>query len=96
MTLPDGWHECASTASALEAELQRELSPGHPLFGKTMRAIARRLDCDDALFTVVGASTVAMVHLTWSGRPEGVTIPRTELYDSPEVWRIFVEAPSTR
>src|SRR4051812_3532427 len=90
--LPDGWYECGSSSAGLEAELQREMAPGHPLFGKPVRVAARRRDCDDALFTIVGTSTVAMVHLTWSGRPEGAAYPWTELYDSFEVWRLFIEA----
>src|SRR5258706_9286644 len=90
--LPDGWHDCGATSAALAAELERELGPGHRLFEKRVKPIARRHDCDDALFAIIGAAGVAMVHLTWSGRPEGAAYPWAELYDSFEAWRLFIEA----
>jgi hypothetical protein len=52
--------------AALEAELQRELGPGHFLAGRAMRAIGRRDDCDDVLYRLSGAKGFAVVHLTWS------------------------------
>lgn len=55
--------------AALVAELQRELAPGHPLYGSSTRAIARRGDNDDVLFTLENGQ-VAVVHLVWSGHAE--------------------------
>ena len=49
----------------LERELEREISPGHPLHGKATTAAAARIDCDDVLFVVEGGG-LAIVHLTWS------------------------------
>src|SRR6266508_3561019 len=54
----------------LEAELSRELPAGHALYGRQARAIARRLDRDDVLFLLDGGPRVAVVHLTYSSRPE--------------------------
>jgi hypothetical protein len=90
--LPSDWHQCQDTAAALERELERELTTGHPLFGKPVTAVARRLDCDDALFALTGTTSVAIVHLTWSGHPEGGAWPSTELFDSFDAWRLYIEA----
>ena len=55
-----------SHVASFEAELRRELSPGHPLYGLPLRAIGRRPDRDDALFAIRdGSGRVAQVHLTW-------------------------------
>jgi hypothetical protein len=91
-SLPADWHHCEDTGAALERELERELTTGHPLFGKAVTAAARRLDCDDVLFGLNGTASVAMVHLTWSGRPEGAAWPWTELFDSLGAWRLYIEA----
>lgn len=67
---------------AFEAELHRELSPGHCLYGLPLRAIARRPDRDDALFSVEdGSGRVARVHLTWLGREERLPCPTTRIYN---------------
>jgi hypothetical protein len=59
----------------LETELWKELSPQHSLFNKTVKAIARRIDCDDVFFELQDdGRRVAVVHLTWSGKEE--TDPR--------------------
>jgi hypothetical protein len=69
------WTPVESEAANLEAELQRELAPGHPLYGHPAQAIARRIDCDDVLFAAMSPpGRIAVVHLTWSGQPE--TDPR--------------------
>lgn len=64
--------EPVEDGSRLEAELAREISPLHPLHGKTLRAIAKRIDRDDVIFA--GAECIAVVHLTWSSKKE--TDPR--------------------
>jgi len=59
------------TSDALMSELHRELAPGHALFGVPLNAIARRLDSDDVLVSLNdGSGRVALVHLTWRGKPE--------------------------
>jgi hypothetical protein len=72
------------TSPGLEAELARELDPGHILAGRRAIAIGRRVDNDDVLFHLPdGPALLAVVHLTWTGqrerRPEW---PHTELYHS--------------
>jgi hypothetical protein len=68
MKWPAPWHSIADDAAQIEGmqrELRRELSTGHPLFAMPTRAIARRQDCDDALFSIEdGSGRVAVVHLT--------------------------------
>jgi hypothetical protein len=66
---------------ALEAELARELAPGHRLFGKKLHALARRVDCDDVFFA--NADSFAVVHLTWRrAREPDPRWPATEVYRS--------------
>ncbi|HEY3111673.1 MAG TPA: hypothetical protein VGL23_23150 [Chloroflexota bacterium] len=66
-----------------ERELRREIGhPGHPLAGTECRAIARCTMCDDALFVLPGGR-YAVVHLTWSGKPErGRQWPTAKTVDS--------------
>jgi hypothetical protein len=76
------WYSVADDAAqvaGMKRELRRELSPGHPLFQLPVRALARRQDCDNVLFTVeVGIGWVAVVHLTWThSPPERPPWPRT-------------------
>lgn len=74
LELLEPW-ERVKDGRGLEAELARELPPGHRLFGRTMRAVARRIDQDDVLFVAEpagggpfrdGPREVAIVHLTWN------------------------------
>jgi hypothetical protein len=82
------WGPLAPAAGDLRAELHRELSPSHPLFGVTVAAIGRRSDCDDVLFQLLdGSNRVAVVHLTWRGRPEEDSRwPDTVVYGSLQDW----------
>jgi hypothetical protein len=67
-------------------ELQREMSPEHPLFGQRVEAVGRRRDNDDVLFRF-GASLedCAIVHLTWTGKRETSGLwPSTKIFDSVE------------
>lgn len=71
-----------NNAQGLEAELARELLPGHRLNGRPgLRAVARRADSDDVLFA--SDTIVAVVHLTWVKEPHP-TQPPTEIYSSLE------------
>lgn len=65
--------------SRLEAELHRELSVGHPLFGVRATALARCGHCDDTLFQLPDG-TFAVVHLTWRGSPEPAPWPDADLH----------------
>jgi hypothetical protein len=71
------------TAARFDDELRREVQPGHPLHERECIAIAKREATDDVLFDV-GAEEVAVVHLTWAGKPEPPPWPSTELYRSLE------------
>ncbi|MCW5833937.1 MAG: hypothetical protein KIS78_16170 [Labilithrix sp.] len=51
-------------AAALEKELVRELPSGHPLHGRSVRAVARRDDRDDVAYEVDGGK-LCVVHLTY-------------------------------
>jgi len=78
------------TARGLEAELAKEVAPGHQLFGLPAQAVARRLDTDDVLFLVPGnpgSDHYVVVHLTWRGVTEtDTTWPVTERYQSFGQW----------
>lgn len=83
------WEEAPSTlATGAAAELLRELGPGHPLFGRTVRVLARRVDSDDVLVEAPGLpQPYAVVHLTWIGkREQNSSWPHTTLFDSLQHW----------
>lgn len=68
MPLPPQWLELTlGQATPLEAELHRELSRDHELYGRALRAIARRERRDDVLFASAdGRGPIFWVHLTWA------------------------------
>lgn len=91
LELLEPW-ERVKDGRGLEAELVRELPPGHRLFGRTMRAVARRIDQDDVLFVAEAAQAgggpfrqgqreYAIVHLTWR-READPRWPSTHLLSS--------------
>jgi hypothetical protein len=83
------WQAVEPTAgAALEVELRKELSSGHPLFAKSLLAIGRRSDQDDVLFLVQGElARLAVVHLTWRSTPEpDPQWPNTEFFDGEQDW----------
>jgi hypothetical protein len=73
----------------LEAELKRELGTNGGLCGKQVKAIARRIDCDDVLFIIEDPIyPLAVVHLTWSGNTDpNKGWPHTTQYTDWEAWR---------
>ena len=76
----------ADDSDALIAELRRELVSGHPLFGVSVSALARREDRDDALFAIHdGTRRVAVAHLTWKKETDPAW-PETTIFESLEVW----------
>lgn len=69
-----------------EAELARETWPGHPLYQTNAKLIARRFDCDDALYQLEDGG-VAIVHLTWIQSQESdPRWPETRIYGSLHAW----------
>lgn len=72
-----------STAEGLEKELKLEMNNGHLLFGEKVRAIAKRIDCDDVLFELVEQGKFAVVHLTWTMKKEdSAAFPYTEIFEN--------------
>jgi hypothetical protein len=82
------WHAAGSKAARFERELASEIGPAHVLNGIPMRAVAVRQDRDDVLFVGDDERPVtAVVHLTYSNRPEpDPRWPTTTLFDSLEDW----------
>jgi len=77
-----------SVGIALEREAHIELAEDHPLHGFKLKAVARREDCDDVLFQIAESDTVAVVHLTWSGKLERSPWPRAKIYESMEAFSV--------
>ena len=65
-----------------EDEYAVEIGKGHPLYGVPAKAIARRIDQDEVLFRLLRhLCEFAVVHLTWSGRPEDApSWPACQIY----------------
>jgi hypothetical protein len=72
----------------LEVELRNETAAGHPLFGHKAISVGRRRDTDDVLFLLLDHhAPLAVVHLTWTGKPEpNGAWPQTTFYSSLEDW----------
>ena len=87
------WQEPHSAPGLLH-ELQRELPPGHELYGKPVTALAVARDRDDILFAVAesGVTKYAVVHLTWSRKEERLPCPHTRLFDSLSEWIDYMKA----
>jgi hypothetical protein len=79
-------------AQALLREVQIELSPGHPLYGADLTAIAVSRLADDVLF-LLDDGRVANVHLTWSRGAEQNPWPSHRIYASFEEWAKQVMIP---
>lgn len=89
MELPETWRAIKPDSAAdCEAELARELSAGHSLYGLPVRAVALGGSGDDVLFAVEdGTQRVAEVHLTWTqSPPERPPSPFATVYPSLEAW----------
>jgi hypothetical protein len=76
-------------AETFRRELLRELSPGHPLHDLAVTVIARALPQDDVIVETQDA--VALVHLTWTGKPEPLPWPLTEWVNSAEHLHHLIE-----
>ncbi len=67
-----GWYyPDADVAQSLHEELQRELPPGHLLFGHSVETVAYRKDMDDVLFRHQDEQDrFTVIHLTWTMKRE--------------------------
>ena len=65
---------------AIASELLREASAGHPLYGLAFTVIGRSDARDDVLLKL--GDRWALVHLTWSGKPEPPPWPTCVVFDS--------------
>jgi hypothetical protein len=65
---------------AVTDELLREVSPGHAMYGTAFTIIGRSRGADEVLLRF--GSRWALVHLTWSGKPEVPPWPACTIFDS--------------
>ncbi len=80
------WVVVREEEQALSMELNREADAGHPLHDVRARALARRGDKDDVLFQLEDGR-LAVVHLTWSRRPEPApSWPATTIFATVDEW----------
>jgi hypothetical protein len=82
----------AGPAEAFVRELRSELSPGHPLQGSNIIAIAHSLQADDVLFQL-DDGRVCQVHLTWKRSAEQPPWPRHRMFSTLEDWGREVMVP---
>ncbi|MBF9142376.1 hypothetical protein [Hymenobacter properus] len=81
------WAAVGGEQASIEEELRRELSSDNALYGINLRALGRRVDCDDVLFETLSENVnfrLALVHLTWSGMAELRLWPSTKLFANTE------------
>lgn len=87
-TLLEPWEQFVDEdhRRAFETELATEISEHHPLYGRDVKVVAHRSDCDD-LIVELADDRVAVVHLTWSGTREGDPMyPKTTFFDDITSW----------
>jgi len=64
-TYPPPWDAVTDEAQeSLTKELAQELAPGHALYGRPVRVVAKCRACDDTVVRV--GDQWAVVHLSWS------------------------------
>jgi hypothetical protein len=73
-------------AGSFQAEIERELTPGHLLHGVVLHAIAHSRRADEVLFQLEDGR-VAEVHLTWSRQYERPPWPVHQIYSSLNEWQ---------
>lgn len=94
ITWSGGWSRCRTAEeAALAAQLQRELQPGHALFGRGCTALAHDAACHKVLFFIGPPEpTLAVVSLTWQvPRGEGA-FPWVTPYASLDQWVASIAA----
>jgi hypothetical protein len=71
-SLPEGWFPSdLEKAGLLHAELQKELPPGHILYGVPVEVVAHRDGTDDILCRHrADPARFTVIHLSWLGREE--------------------------
>lgn len=66
-------------------EAEKEISKGHMLYGKKLRAIGRNQSQDEVLYELVDEPPkVALVHLVWSGKKDTPPWPTSQIFESLE------------
>lgn len=82
------WTDVRATSDAdeLEAELARELAPGHALAGRTAVAVAVREFRKEVVFRLPDDGRWAWVHLTWTSE----TDPRWPSTVMCETWQDLI------
>jgi hypothetical protein len=86
------WVPPAELLAGLEAELSREVGPGHPLYGRRLRAAARCEGCDDTLVALEDTSGWALAHPTFSGRTEVPPWPQATIFEGFQGFLDYVAA----
>jgi hypothetical protein len=76
-------------ARPFEHELHRELSAGHTLYGRSWKVVARALPQDEVV--IQAGEEVALVHLTWTRRPESPPWPEAVLVGSEAEFESVIE-----
>lgn len=85
MNFLEPWFEVTNPDDASD-ELKRETCPGHPLYGVSVKVVARRQDCDDVLFRLGDSSgRYAVVHLSYQ-KEKDPRWPECHLYRDFEDW----------
>lgn len=85
-TFEEPW-EPITDSSLLQQQLENELTPPHPLYGKVVRPLAKRADSDDIL--VETKDGYALVHLSWCRRRRpSPDFPHSLLLDN---WDSFLQ-----
>ncbi len=81
LRLSDDWwarsdpeHPADDNFASVLREIERALSPDHPLAGQIVRVEARYGPTDDVVVSLADG-TFALVHPTWTGRVEPVPWP---------------------
>jgi hypothetical protein len=92
MSIPDGfellvpWQPIGQHAEELTAELRRELSQKHVLYGRDLKAVATRRDRDDVLFEIDNKDEpLVVVHLTRRQETDP-RWPTTKFFKNWEHW----------
>lgn len=85
-TFEEPW-EPANRSDFLLEQIEAELTPPHPLYGKVVRPLAIRADSDDVL--VETQDGYALVHLSWCRRSQpSPDFPHTLLLKD---WETFLD-----
>lgn len=88
------WVHISYNNTSFEDELHKEISEKHVLYRLKVKAIAKRIDCDDVLF-LINKNEYAVVHLTWKSKSENnPEWPITTIYKHYEDWKQHCMVPN--